>query len=254
MKATLNIVFLFIVLLVNHVNAQTDSLHKRVAYISVSAGYEFNLNNAKGTTVAMNQQLVTAPPTIEGPINFYAKNSPYFSIEGLEPINNSKIAIPFSLSYSEPWFDLKNFITTLNTNNDFDYYGEISAGRYAIYSLMTGADFSAYQQGPLTIELKLMAGLSFVTEPQVNYTYYNSYAQYYNNGQTPNPDQSFSQTSAAGPVLSAGLSLGYTISKHIAIVLNSNLVISYFSLPTSENGAGMIDFHSYAGIEYSLGK
>jgi|GEM_PF-3179890 hypothetical protein len=258
MKTSLSIVLLFAASCINYAVAQTDSLHKRSPYISVNAGYESSLTNPSGGVV-FSFSAASADNRGQKAYNFYAEIGSYYSVSGLMPVENSMIGIPFSISYSQPWFDVKNFAATQNNNPDMDEYTGTSAGRYKILSLMTGADFLLLKQEPVTIELKLMTGLIFVNEPRVNYTFLDPYAAFYNNnngvpGPEPDPNQILAQTTTIGLACSAGLTLGYKITPRFSIALNCDILFSYLNLPTSENGADMIDFHTSAGIIYSLGK
>jgi hypothetical protein len=258
MKITRSLVLLFIVSCMNYAGAQTDSVHKRLPYISVNFGYETSLTNVPGG-VSITSTTTTDNNSSPKGYNFYNENCTYVAITGFAPFKNSTIGMPFSISYSQPWFDLKNYIATQNEYSDMEEYTGNSAGRYKILSLMTGIDFLLLKLGPVRAELKLMTGLTLASEPQLSYSLYNPYAVYSNSGVNGGAepvvsDQTSAQTNSIAWAFSAGLSVGYKINRHIRVALNCDLLFAYVELPESINKANMINLHTNAGIIYTFVK
>ncbi len=251
MKTKRNLsVFVFTIFLLS-ASAQKDTTHYMFSFVSINAGYGMN-------TVSPASKILITP--------FWGSNGPTASVMALLALNESYFGIPVMLGYSAPKFDATDYgMQNPDTAQQYKYYtyDRSKSGNYNIYYLMTGLDLKLPERTTReAFELRFVVGPMIATEPAFTYGYGN-----------PNylveHVASISAANTVAIAFSPGISFGYKLTQHMAIMANADVLFAEMKFKATESWNGfyyvgyprqiailsaMGYLHLTGGIAYTFGK
>ncbi len=226
--------------------AQSDSSrHRPNPYLDLSVG------------VSLAPQAVFMPKDINYWMDF-AQPGFNINVSGGAPLFHSCFGITGQFSYYSNVYNMAKYVNAIppQTNEAFT---SSSYGSFTQYAFMVGV-FAAYKIDKTTLELKAMAGLESVTLP--NYAYLVTYPAISSYSEV---DSYFYNTSLSA-TFGAGLQIAYSITKSLAIIYNSDIIISSVpftessyrnATPSNATGSGnaqIFMFNAALGVRYNFGK
>lgn len=234
------------------VYAQADTSHYIYSMFGLNGGYGINLVSPANTKYANP---------------FWTKGGPNISASGLIALRQSYFSVPVVIGYCAPVFDLQDFIGIDLDTTQPSRYQAVSSGNYHIYYAMTGLNVKVpHRTTREAIELRFMVGPLIATQGTISYNYINPLTT------PPSPtiiSKTFiNQSTCTTLAFSPGISLGYKLSKHFAVMGNADLFYALLRFYTTRDNTddfgnttsqslymreSMLYLQLSAGLTYSIG-
>jgi len=252
MKIKRSLVIALLTASLQFATAQTDTIHYMFSFVGINAGYGMN---------------TISPSSLTQTIPFFGSNGPVFTATGLIALKESYFAVPIVLGYSAPKFDVAAYgSTNRDTSQAYNGYRYSSgtAGSYSLIYAMTGLGLKIPGRTSRgAVELRVLVGPVIASEPVISYTYTDPY-----NPAAPAHTINISAATTVAFGFSPGISVGYKLTQHIAIMANADLLFAQLKFGTYENLhdslnsepqkttiiSSMAYLHLTGGLIYTLGK